>query len=62
MIKSIQSLVDKARTRNELVEKQRLYAQMMKDQINGPVLKKLSEEIGQLNLQIHGHATQQQRG
>lgn len=61
MIKAIQSLVDKARTRNELVEKQRLYAQMMKDQINGPVLKKLSKEIGQLNLQLYGHGSKQQR-
>lgn len=62
MINAIKSLLDKKSLQDNLVEKQRLYAQMMKDQINGPVLKKLSEEIGQLNLQIHGHATQQQRG
>lgn len=61
MIKTIQSLVDKAVLRSRLVTKQRLYAQMMKDQINGPVLKKLSEEIGQLNVQLHGHANRQQR-
>lgn len=62
MIQEIQSLVDKARIKNELYEKQRLYAQMMKDKINGPVLQKLSEEIGQLNLQLYGHANRQQRG
>lgn len=61
MIKAIKSMLDKKALRDELTEKQRLYAQMMKDDINGPVLKKLSEEIGQLNLQLHGYGTRQQR-
>lgn len=55
-------MLQRKQIRDELVEKQRLYAQMMKDQINGPVLKKLSEEIGQLNLQLYGHGNNQQRG
>lgn len=62
MIKSIISTVDKAVLKSRLCTKQRLYAQMMKDQINGPVLKRLSEEIGQLNIQLYGHASKQQRG
>jgi hypothetical protein len=61
MIKAIGCFLDKNALRDELAAKQRLYAQMMKDQINGPVLKKLSEEIGQLNLQLYGHGNKQQR-
>lgn len=60
MIKAIRSAIDKAVLKSRVVHKQRLYAQMMKDQINGPVLKKLSEEIGQLNLQLYGHGIKQQ--
>lgn len=61
MIKAVKSIVDKAQTKCELYEKQRLYAQMMKDKINGPVLEKLSREIGQLNVQLYGHGNNQQR-
>jgi hypothetical protein len=61
MIKAIRCFLDKNALRDELTAKQRLYAQMMKDQINGPVLKKLSDEIGQLNLQLYGHGNKQQR-
>lgn len=61
MIKTIKSVVDIAVLKSRLYTKQRLYAQMMKDEVNGPVLKKLSEEIGQLNLQIYGHGNEQQR-
>lgn len=61
MITAIKSVLDKAALKRQLVTKQRLYAQMMKDSINGPVLKKLSEEIGQLNLQLYGHENNQQR-
>lgn len=62
MIQQIQSLVDKSQIKCQIYEKQRLYAQMMKDKIDGPVLKKLSDEIGQLNLQLYGYANRQQRG
>lgn len=55
MIKAIQSLVDKARTRNELVKKQRLYAQLLKDKITGPAKKEVEDEIAQLTLQLYGN-------
>lgn len=62
MIYAVKSLVDKAVLKNRIVSKQRLYAQMLKDEINGPVLNRLSEEIGQLNHQLYGHGHNNQRG
>lgn len=54
MIKQMQSIIDKSTLKSQLVQKQRLYAQMDKDKLHGTVMEKLSNEIGQLNLKIHG--------
>lgn len=54
MIKQIQNIIDKSMLKSELVQKQRLYAQMDKDKLHGSAMEKLSREIGQLNLKIYG--------
>jgi len=55
MIKPIQFILDQVILRKNLVEKQRLYAQMLKDNMKGhPILDKLSSEIEQLNIRLHG--------
>lgn len=61
MIKAINSFLEKLALREDIISKKILQAQMVKDGINGPVLKKLSEEIAQLNLQLYRHASKQQR-
>lgn len=47
------SLVEKADLKCKLSEKQRLYAQMLKDKIDGPVLEETSREIEALTLKLY---------
>lgn len=51
----VQSIIDKTSLRMEIAEKQRLYAQMQKDNITGPVREKLVEEIGQLTEKLYSY-------
>jgi hypothetical protein len=55
MIDYILSTIDKASLKAKLVQKQRLYAQMVNDNVSGSVREKLSEEIGQLNTKLYAH-------
>ena len=48
----ITAMVDRVLLRQQRSKKQRLYAQMKKDKINGPVLQKLSEAIGKINTKL----------
>lgn len=56
MITAIKSMLERKQLRDELVAKQRLYAQMVKDNVTGPVREKLSREIGQMNVKLCSHA------
>jgi hypothetical protein len=49
------ALLERRKIHTALIEKQRLFAQMVKDNITGAVKEQLSEEIGALNLQLHDH-------
>jgi hypothetical protein len=59
MMKKLKSIIDTAMLKSKLVEKQRLYAQMLKDNLHGGAMAKLSEEIGSLTIQIHGKSQEQ---
>jgi hypothetical protein len=55
MIDAIKSTIDMALLKVKLVEKQRLYAQMLKDNVSGPVKEQLSQEIGEINTKLYAH-------
>lgn len=54
-VKCVRLLVEKALLKCQLYEKQRLYAQMLKDKIDGPVREELSREIEALTLKLYSN-------
>lgn len=59
-VSSVRSLVEKAKIKCQLYEKQRLYAQMLKDKIESPVLEKLSREIEAITLKLYSNVAHKQ--
>lgn len=55
MIHQVQNVIDRVALKTQLRAKQKLYAQMQKDQVTGPVRDKLSAEIGDINTKLCSH-------
>jgi hypothetical protein len=52
-------IIDRVKLHVQVAQKQRLYAQMLKDKLHtSPALQQLSEEIAQLNLQLYARSRQ----